>query len=120
MSDPITSPLDDTVQQYFGAIFAQLQKMQEEINARTDGRIENVEKTVAVLMSGYTELAAMVQSLIGLIISKTPEELREFDNLVHANREKMFETLQNGIKSAERDAERFVPYSSSGNEGSEV
>lgn len=96
------------VQEYLAAITKGIYDKVEAQQQIFDSRLNGVEQTLAGLLQGYTELAAMVQALVSVIVNKTKEEQEEFFSVLRQGRQDMMDLLRQGMADAERDAGKFV------------
>lgn len=81
-----------------------------------DKILTQFEQQLAILVSGYAELTAIVESMFSMFINKHEDDREEFFKALGTARKTMMETLQHGIKTAETNADRFVAHSTGADE----
>jgi hypothetical protein len=72
--------------------------------------LEQSEKLIASLLQAYTEVAAILESLVSVVVNRNEDEKKEFFQALSLARKQMMETLQHGITLAEHNADRFIPF----------
>ena len=91
---------EDLVEQRFQA----LEKWQKIIADEINQELEIIQKTVANLISGYTELVTMTESIITTVLfDADPEKLKLFETTLEEKRKQMLTLLKNELQITDED-----------------
>jgi hypothetical protein len=77
---------------------------------KQDQLMEQFERQLAALTSGYAELASLVEALLSMVVNTSPEKMEEFYTHLRSSREQMLDTLRYATQSAAGSEDKFVAY----------
>jgi len=69
-----------------------------------------LEQQVAALTAGYTDIAAILETLTSITINRSEEDKEEFFKTLALSRKRIIETLQYGISLAEEQLDKFTAH----------
>ena len=83
-------------------------RINEERFEKLEQRLDNSEQSFSVLMSGYTELVAVVEALLSSVMNTTPELREDFYKGLKESRKSFMETLKYGAQLQQDRDDKFV------------